>query len=373
MHGATLDWERSSEQDRAQDALGLATGGVAVPDRKRIRRRAAVLKTLTFSGHDPCTMTVSSRLFDADGTDQTVDIHSATLDRLTDRQLLWVDIERADERELHTVADALGVAPASVRPLLGPDREPRLDFVGDYFEMTVVALDEHEKPLVLELLAGKNWVATVHSSPVPFLGEFRQRLAPDTELGVLTAPSFLAALLDWQVGTYFAAVDRLGRAVDDLDERAFHARGRENLARDLIRLRRRIGAVRRTLTPHREVFAALARPDFEVIASSEPATHYRALVERLERAIGAVENVRELLIGSFDIFMTQIGQQTNDVMRTLTIITVILLPASVLAGVMGMNFQVGFFDDPAMFWVVVGSMVLIAVTVLLVARLKRWI
>ena len=318
-------------------------------------------------------MTVSSRLFDADGTDQAVDVDSTPLDQLTDRQLLWVDIEGTDERELRAVTDALGVAPESVRTLLGPDREPRLDFVGDYFEITVVALDEHEKPLVLDLLAGKNWVATVHSAPVPFLGEFRQRLAPDTELGVLTAPSFLAALLDWQVGTYFAGVDRLGQAVDDLDDRAFQAKGRENLARDLIRLRRRIGAVRRTLTPHREVFAALARPDFEVIASSESAAHYRALVDRLERAIGAVENVRELLIGSFDILMTQVGQQTNDVMRTLTIITVILLPAAVLAGVMGMNFSVGFFDEPAMFWVVVGSMVLVGVIVLLVARLKHWI
>ena len=208
--------------------------------------------------------------------------------------------------------------------------------------------------------------------PVPFLDDFRDRLGPDTEIGRLTAPSFLAALLDWQVGTYFAAVDDLERRVDVLDERALK-QSSDDVLRDMMLMRRRISAIRRTLTPHREVYAALARPDFEVLASSESAAYFRALVDRMERAIGAVENARELLIGSFDIFMTRTGQRTNDVMRILTIISVILLPAAVIAGVMGMNFQVGLFETPELFWVLIGSMVVIAAVVLFVAHRKQWL
>jgi Mg2+ and Co2+ transporter CorA len=248
-----------------------------------------------------------------------------------------------------------------------------LDVLGEYFEINVFALDKDEQPVELDLLAGRNWVATVHREPIAFIGEFRERLGPDTELGVLTAPSFIAALLDWQIGTYFASVDDLEHEVDRLDERALEEEDRNTVLREMLALRRRIGSVRRTLTPHREVFAALARPDFEVIASSESAPHFRAIADRLERAISAVENARELLIGSFDILMTREGQRTNDVMRVLTIISVILLPAVVLAGVMGMNFKVGFFEDPAMFWVVITAMVAIALVVLVLARRQRWI
>lgn len=318
-------------------------------------------------------MAVTSWLFDADGADEAVEVDEAVIRRLTDRRLLWVDVEGDGEAELRQVADTLGFETESVRALLNPIGRPRLNVLGEYFEIKVVALDDHDQPLELDLLAGRNWVATVHRATIPFLDELRDRLRPDTELGRLNAPSFLAALLDWQVGTYFASVQELERDIDRLDDRALREKEPEDVLRDLIRMRHRIGAVRRTLTPHREVFAALARPDFEVVASSESAAHFRALIDRLERAISAVENVRELLIGSFDILMTRTGQRTNDVMRILTIISVILLPASVLAGVMGMNFRLGLFDDNRVFWVVIGVMVAIAVVVLLAARRRRWI
>jgi Mg2+ and Co2+ transporter CorA len=71
--------------------------------------------------------------------------------------------------------------------------------------------------------------------------------------------------------------------------------------------------------------------------------------------------------------MTRTGQRTNDVMRVLTIISVILLPASVLAGVMGMNFRLDLFDDNRIFWMVIATMVAVAVLVLFVARSRRWI
>jgi magnesium transporter len=318
-------------------------------------------------------MTVETRLFDADGTDSEVKLEKDTIEGLGDRQLLWVDIDGAEDQEVEAVGGLLGFERQSLRNLLNPIGRPRLDVLGEYFEINVFALDQDEKPVELDLLAGRNWVATVHRDRIEFIGEFRERVGPDTELGVLTAPSFIAALLDWQIGTYFASVDDLEHEVDLLDERALEEDDRNTVLREMLALRRRIGSVRRTLTPHREVFAALARPDFEVIASSESAAHFRAISDRLERAISAVENARELLIGSFDILMTRTGQRTNDVMRVLTIISVILLPAVVLAGVMGMNFKVGFFEDPTMFWVVIVAMVAIAVLVLVVARRQRWI
>ena len=321
---------------------------------------------------DTPPVSVTTRLFDADGTDDEIDLDASVIDGLTDRQLLWVDIHGVEEQELRGVGEILGVKEPTIRNLLEPMGQPRFDVLDGYFELDVVALDDDENPLPLDLVAGTNWVATIHRDRAPFIDEFRERLAPDTPLGRLTASTFVAALLDWQVGTYFTAVDELEHSVDKLDERALQQTDRHVLS-DMIQMRRRIGQIRRTLTPHREIFAALARPDFELVASSQSAPHFRALVDRLERAISSVENARELLIGSFDIFMSTTGQRTNDVMRVLTIISVILLPAVVLAGVMGMNFKLSFFDEPALFWVVVGAMVVIAVVVLVGARRQHWL
>jgi magnesium transporter len=87
----------------------------------------------------------------------------------------------------------------------------------------------------------------------------------------------------------------------------------------------------------------------------------------------AAREAKDSTRGSFDLLVARIGQRTNDIMKVLTLVTVILLPSTVLAGVMGMNFQLGLFDLVWMFWAVIALMLGIAVFVLSVARSQRWI
>ena len=97
------------------------------------------------------------------------------------------------------------------------------------------------------------------------------------------------------------------------------------------------------------------------------------LTDRLERAIDAVENLRDLLLGTFDIHMGRAAQDANDVMKVLTLLSAVLLPSVVLAGVMGMNFKLPFFEEPNNFWIVVAAMVTFAVAMVIAARWRRWI
>ena len=71
--------------------------------------------------------------------------------------------------------------------------------------------------------------------------------------------------------------------------------------------------------------------------------------------------------------MGRAAQDANDVMKVLTLLSAVLLPAIVLAGVMGMNFKLPFFDDPGNFWVVLAAMVVLAIVIGLAARWRRWI
>jgi len=73
------------------------------------------------------------------------------------------------------------------------------------------------------------------------------------------------------------------------------------------------------------------------------------------------------------VFMTQPAQRTNDVMKVLTVVSVLLLPAVVVAGVMGMNFKVGFFEHAGLFWVTIAGMGLMAAVTLAIARWRHWI
>ena len=91
------------------------------------------------------------------------------------------------------------------------------------------------------------------------------------------------------------------------------------------------------------------------------------------QALDAARESKESTFGSFDLLVARIGQRTNDIMKVLTLVTVVLLPSTVLAGIMGMNFQVGLFDAVWVFWLVLAAMLTIAMLVLSVARSRRWI
>jgi Mg2+ and Co2+ transporter CorA len=123
--------------------------------------------------------------------------------------------------------------------------------------------------------------------------------------------------------------------------------------------------------PNRDALSPIVRPDFEVhedVVRAWPGT-----IDRLERAIDGVDKARDLLVGSFDVYLGRAAQRSNDVMKTLTLVSAIALPAIVLAGIMGMNFKLPFFEDPGNFWVVIAAMAALALGILAFSRGRGWI
>ena len=127
------------------------------------------------------------------------------------------------------------------------------------------------------------------------------------------------------------------------------------------------------LAPHREVFARLASPELDHVSSAQSSDAFRALSRQVTDVIAPIEDTREMLLGSFDILMSRTGQRTNDVMKVLTIASVVILPSTLIAGVLGMNFHPSFFDSPRLFWAALGLMGVLICATLAAARRMRWI
>ena len=116
------------------------------------------------------------------------------------------------------------------------------------------------------------------------------------------------------------------------------------------------------------MFARLASPELDHISSAQSSEAFRALSRQVADVIATIEDTREMLLGSFDILMSRTGQRTNDVMKVLTIASVVILPSTLIAGVLGMNFHPPFFDSPNLFWAAIGLMALLIFATLVAAR-----
>jgi Mg2+ and Co2+ transporter CorA len=318
-------------------------------------------------------VTIRAVLYEAKRDYREADLDQGRI-KVSNDQLLWIDLDDRDADDLRRAAAAVGLETEALRRLSREDHAARILRLPDRVVLTLGAVnpdDEEAERHEIDIVIGVNHVITVRDGDLAPVEAFRTEIRNEAELGRLDAASFTAGLIDSILSGFLRQVEMIERNIDALDELAVRAVGSAGFLETVVLLRRRIARLRRVLAPNREALAPLERPDFELRTDLGPI--WPGIIQRLERAIDAVENTRELLVGSFDLYLGRSSQRTNDVMKVLTLISAIALPGIVLAGVMGMNFRLGFFENGDNFWLVIGAMVGFAIAILTVARWRAWI
>ena len=314
-------------------------------------------------------------LFDRDQVERLDDIDDRPK-RLRGDKLLWVDVDRGSEDDAHRVAAAFGLDGVTRECLTDPHERAVFNDHGRYIHVTTYAPDdEHDGELIaLECVVSENWVITAHDAPVPVLDEFSERVSGSGDTGSLDGPGFLAALLEWVLGAYSAAFERIEHRLEEFDIQAMRGdqQGSNDIER-LIEMRREVGKLRRALAAHRSALVALTHPELERLGDSDSGERFASLLRRFEATVQEARDAREAIVGSFDVLIARGGHRTNEIMKVLTLTSVILLPGALIAAVMGMNFKVGLFSEPILFWVVVAVIAAIAPATILLAKRWHWI
>ena len=294
-----------------------------------------------------------------------------------ENQLLWVHLTAPSPEHCAQVARALRLPSPAARFLDELDGEPELRNFRTCFGLRVHEADFvqelHVRAAPLLVVCGRNTVLSVSDVALDCVQELRERQRQNVEVGALSAESFVVSLLDGQLSSYFDAMSRLEAEVERLELRIFENRQPECL--DLLRdLRQASSRLRRVLASHRNVYAGLARPDFQPNQAQEVNRHYAALDARYDRAMDVVEHGRDLVVGSFELFTTRATMSVNHTMQVLTFVTVLIGVLAVFAGVLGMNFEAPFFATAGRgFWTAVGAMALISAGAILFARQRGWL
>jgi magnesium transporter len=314
-------------------------------------------------------------LFERDAVEE-IESWDDGLTRIRRSSVLWIDLERPSPDELARLASALNLNQRAVERL-SDQKEGAPRFVGgkDYVHLTCHAPAEQRRLARVECIVSERWIVTVRDTPLAVLDTFRERASGSGETGRLDGLGFLADLLEWVLESYFDAFEAIEVELEDVDTSAMSGDvdSREAVLARLVDIRREIGRLRRALTSHREAFLSLTRPELEAISSSDSAARFARLRERLEEAAQAARDSRESVVGAFDVLITTTSQRTNEIMKVLTLASVLLLPGTLIAGVLGMNFRVGLFEYTGFFWVALAAIAVIAAATLTVARMRDWI
>ena len=313
-------------------------------------------------------------LFDRDRVERLEGVEDRPR-RLGAKQLLWFDVAR-DPEDVREVAEVLGIDEETQQRLVRSGDQATFRDRGEYIHLSTYAPsgDDDPKLIALECVVAENWVVTAHDDPIGVLEEFADRASGSGETGALDGPTFLAALLEWVLGSYSAAFERIEERLEEFDVQAMRGEGdaEEDIER-LIHMRRQVGRLRRALAGHRSALMTLRQPELEALGDKASSERYERLLGHFESTMQEARDAREAIVGSFDVLIARGGHRTNEIMKVLTLASVIFLPGALLAGVMGMNFRLGLFDVPELFWIVVAAIIAIAPITIGLARLRSWI
>ena len=225
---------------------------------------------------------------------------------------------------------------------LAPWHRPRLVAhpAHAYVSVTVAAMDPTARRVEarqLDLFVGRNYLVSAHKLPLPFVDGVRSRARHNPELIRLDSAYLLYVILDELLGYVEKLTEHLGDEIEAMEERALRDTS-DDFLEDLLRLKRYVFAVARLTEQHRAVFAAFRRPDWR-FGTDDVRPYYETLQARLERLEDVLGAAKDSVNGAFDIFVSHMAHRTNAVMKVLTVVSTVLLLATLIAAIFGSSFE----------------------------------
>lgn len=257
--------------------------------------------------------------------------------------LLWVNLaEEPPEHCTPILRDTFGFHPLAVDDALEEAHSPKIDDWGDYLYLVVhgIVFDEDNDDLLstreLDVFLGRNYVVTHQKEPIAAVARVWQSCEREGRPLQKGAARLLYRIIDEMVTDFMPAVEKLDEAIDHVEDEVFNS-PQSTLLERVFKLKRALLYLRRIISPQREVLNKLARDDFAVIALEERA-FFRDIYDHYVRLYDIVDSLRDLVTSALETYLSVLNNKMNEVMKTLTTITVLFMPVSFIVGFFGINF-----------------------------------
>lgn len=245
-----------------------------------------------------------------------------------------------------------------------------------FFVLRMMNFMEETSELNVEqvsIVLSKNSVLSFQEDDYPIFEPVLHRLRNNAPRLRKEGPDYLAyALIDTIVDHYFKVMEKFGDEIEALEDRILEEYG-EDIPEQIHALRRKVIYFRKALWPLRDSLNTLLREESHLV-KEENKIYYRDVYDHLVQIIDGIENYRDMILGMLDMYMSQVSNKMNEVMKVLTIIATIFIPLTFIAGIYGMNFEnmpelAIPWAYPAV-WII---MILVTIGMLFYFKRKKWL
>ena len=319
-------------------------------------------------------------------------LHSSDLERflmptlISDTNLfLWIDLENPSPEDTKFFLEGLfHFHPLSIEDCVKESQSPKVeeytpkegDKFAPYLFMVIHAVDYSRKDCVfgtkeLDFFLGKNFLVTHHTTALRSVSQVEEMCVKGS-LGVARAPDRVAhKLLDLLVENYKPALEELSLEIAELETSALERPTKDTLNR-ILTVKKEVFHLRRIIGPQSEVLSRFARGEFKLVRP-HLVPYYRNVYDALFHISELAQNYADSLTGILQVYLNMSSNQTGEVVKLLTLITVVTTPLMMIGTWYGMNFK----DMPELdwkhgYWVAAGVMTVSTIATWWYFRRRKW-
>lgn len=290
---------------------------------------------------------------------------------------LWVDVVTPSEAELQVLRERFDLHPVAIDSCLRIDQRPKIE---EYRRQLFIVLHKLVVPkladrdlgsLELHAFVGDGYLITIQDDELPEVAAVRERASKESALRDRSLVYAYYLVCERLAHTNFDALDVLFEAVESIEDSVLKQDDDDALP-ELFAAKRRLAAARRLVVPQREVLSLLLESGTEFIDErSRP--YFRRVLDSLTRMSEGIDTQREILSNVLDAHLSLVSNRTNDIMKSLTLLSAIFLPLSFVTGFFGQNFTHLPFDNAVLMWAGLGLCLLLPIGMLVWFKRRKWL
>ena len=291
----------------------------------------------------------------------------------------WINIDGLHEVEIiEKLGNYFEIHPLVLEDILHTAQRPKFeDFEKHIFIVFKMLYFDQNGDDILEeqisIILGSNFVISFQEKEGDVFNPVRERIRAGRFQIKKRKIDYLAyALIDAVVDNYFLILEKIGEKIEDLEEELLDNPTPETL-QTIHQLKRKLISLRKSVWPLREVIGGLERGESALFHKST-AIYLKDVYDHTIQVIDTIETFRDMVSGMLDMYLSNLSNKMNEVMKVLTIIATIFIPLTFIAGIYGMNFE--FMPELKWHWgyfLVWTLMIVIGIGMVFYFRRKKWL
>lgn len=299
------------------------------------------------------------------------------------QNLTWIDIVDPDKKDIEYLKQNFNFHPLVINELLTPTLRPKVEHYDHYLYMVLHFPIYHpkektSKSMEVDFLITPNILITVRYNKIQPLTEFWKKCEAGENKPFVenSSASLLYSMLQELNNFSFRQIDHITQKIDSLEKEIFNnkkSKKEEKLVEDISIIRRDVLDFRRSLKPQHSILESLKLKGVEFFGkSTEP--YFADIIGDGMRVWNLLENHKETIESLQEANDSLISNRTTRVIRVLTVFSAIFLPLTLIASILNMRTRyLTFIGTIYDLWIVLGIMLAVAVFMLIIFKVKKWL